>query len=74
MSFKFLTFLRQLLCGWSLAAFFSSSCGADDFLTWSDPYSVMEPLMKRFDLVIQENDSWDHFNTGKLDIAVRLER
>jgi len=21
--------------------------------------------MKKFDLVIQENDSWDHFNTGK---------
>lgn len=24
----------------------------------------MEPYMASFDLVAQENDSWDHFNTG----------
>ncbi|GAA6050270.1 hypothetical protein JCM3770_002763 [Rhodotorula araucariae] len=29
-----------------------------------DPYPYMEPFMETHDLVAQENDSFDHFNTG----------
>ncbi|BGP31664.1 hypothetical protein JCM10296v2_003438 [Rhodotorula toruloides] len=29
-----------------------------------DPYPYMDPLMETHDIVAQENDSWDHFNTG----------
>ncbi|GAA6039861.1 hypothetical protein JCM8097_006767 [Rhodosporidiobolus ruineniae] len=29
-----------------------------------DPYPYMEPFMETHDLIAQENDSFDHFNTG----------
>ncbi|GEM07604.1 salivary gland secretion 1 [Rhodotorula toruloides] len=29
-----------------------------------DPYPYMESLLETYDIVAQENDSWDHFNTG----------
>ncbi|KDE05061.1 hypothetical protein MVLG_04502 [Microbotryum lychnidis-dioicae p1A1 Lamole] len=29
-----------------------------------DPYPHMEPFMEDYDLIAQENDSWDHLNTG----------
>ncbi|GJN87480.1 hypothetical protein Rhopal_000429-T1 [Rhodotorula paludigena] len=29
-----------------------------------DPYPHLEPLMKRFDILAQENDAFEHFNTG----------
>ncbi|GAA5834791.1 hypothetical protein JCM11251_003663 [Rhodosporidiobolus azoricus] len=29
-----------------------------------DPYPYMEPLMETYDLLAQENDAFDHFNTG----------
>ncbi|BGP38689.1 hypothetical protein JCM10449v2_002624 [Rhodotorula kratochvilovae] len=31
-----------------------------------DPYPHMEPLMKKFDILAQENDAFEHFNTGWL--------
>ncbi|GAA6050797.1 hypothetical protein JCM3770_001651 [Rhodotorula araucariae] len=31
-----------------------------------DPYPHMEPLMDRFDILAQENDAFEHFNTGWL--------
>ncbi|SCV67230.1 BQ2448_5876 [Microbotryum intermedium] len=30
----------------------------------SDPYPHMEPFMNDYDLIAQENDAYDHFNTG----------
>lgn len=54
----------------SLAAFIEVLPHRDLFFVDSDvafrydPYPHMEPFMATHDLVAQENDSWDHLNTG----------
>ncbi|KAK4048945.1 hypothetical protein OIV83_004501 [Microbotryomycetes sp. JL201] len=35
-----------------------------------DPYPHMEPFMKTHDIVAQENDAFDHFNTGEFHLIV----